>query len=285
MTPLPSRDYSQAAPRGGSASVSSNTPRQAKATTRGRIRQSVCRGPFESLPLDVLCRAAADMGLKGIDLLMPEQWEIPRRYGLVCSMGDTGGPTIAEGTNRPENHPRIEAALRQNIARAAQLGVPNLITLSGNRHGMPDDQGARNSILFLRRVRPILEDHGVTLCLELLNSKITHPDYMCDHVAWGAAVVRAVDSPRVKLLYDIFHMQIMEGDVVRTIQTNIDVIGHFHTGGVPGRHELDNTQEVRWDGVMRGIVATEFSGYVAHEFEPTRDPLTSLREAVELCDV
>jgi hydroxypyruvate isomerase len=165
------------------------------------------------------------------------------------------------------------------------MGVPNVITFSGSRNGMPDDEGADNCIIGLNRVKRIAEDHGVNICLELLNSKINHPDYMCDHTAWGVSVVRGVNSPRVKLLYDIYHMQIMEGDLIRTIQQNIQWIAHFHTGGVPKRHELDGTQEVRWDGVMRGIAATGYEGYVAHEFVPTRDPLTSLREAVELCDV
>jgi len=150
---------------------------------------------------------------------------------------------------------------------------------------MSDEEGARNTIAGLNRVKQIAEDHGVTICIELLNSKVDHHDYMCDHTAWGVQVVQAVDSPRIKLLFDIYHMQIMEGDLVRTIQKNIDWIGHFHTGGVPGRHELDGTQEVQWDGVMRGIAATKFRGYVAHEFVPTRDPLTSLRQAVDLCDV
>jgi hydroxypyruvate isomerase len=150
---------------------------------------------------------------------------------------------------------------------------------------MSDEEGAKNTIIGLNRVKKIGEDNGVTICIELLNSKVDHHDYMCDHSAWGLEVVQAVNSPRVKLLYDIYHMQIMEGDLVRTIQKNIDWIAHFHTGGVPGRHELDGTQEVQWDGVMRGIAATNFKGYVAHEFVPIHDPLTSLRQAVDLCDV
>jgi hydroxypyruvate isomerase len=168
---------------------------------------------------------------------------------------------------------------------AAKAGVANVITFSGSRDGMSDDEGAKNTIIGLNRVKKIAEDHGVTICMELLNSKLDHKDYMCDHTAWGVKVMEAVDSPRVKLLYDIYHMQIMEGDLVRTIQQNIRWIGHFHTGGVPGRHELDDIQEVQWDGVMRGIVAAKFQGYVAHEFVPTRDPRTSLRQAVDLCDV
>jgi len=200
-------------------------------------------------------------------------------------MGYGGGGEIASAMNRPENHTKIEEGFRKYIPLAAKAGVPNVITFSGNRNGMSDEEGARNTIAGLNRVKKIAEDHGVTICIELLNSKVDHHDYMCDHSAWGVQVVQAVNSPRVKLLFDIYHMQIMEGDLVRTIQKNIDWIAHFHTGGVPGRHELDATQEVQWDGVMRGIAATNFRGYVAHEFVPTRDPLASLRQAADLCDV
>jgi hydroxypyruvate isomerase len=168
---------------------------------------------------------------------------------------------------------------------AVKAGVANVITFSGNRAGMSDDEGARNTITGLRRLKPMIEDHGITLCLELLNSRVNHPDYMCDHTAWGVRVMEEVDSPKIKLLYDIYHMQIMEGDLIATIQKNIKWIGHFHTGGVPGRHELNDTQEVNWVGVMQGIAATSYTGYVAHEFQPKADPLTSLRQAVELCDV
>jgi hydroxypyruvate isomerase len=252
---------------------------------KGQIKQSVSRWCYEKIPLDDLCIYAAQIGLKGVDLLKPDEYEIPGRHGLVCSMAYAGGGEIPSALNRVENHARIEEGFRKNIPLAAKAGVPNVITFSGNRASMSDEEGAKNTIAGLNRVKKIAEDHGVTICMELLNSKVNHKDYMCDHTAWGVQVVQAVNSPRVKLLYDIYHMQIMEGDLVRTIQQNIQWLGHFHTGGVPGRHELDGTQEVQWDGVMRGIVAANFQGYVAHEFVPTRDPLTSLREAVDLCDV
>jgi hydroxypyruvate isomerase len=252
---------------------------------KGRIKQSVSRWCYEKIPLDDLCAYAAKIGLKAVDLLGPEEYEVPGRHGLVCSMGYAGGGEIPNALNRVENHARIEEGFRKNIPLAAKAGVPNVITFSGNRAGMSDEEGAKNTILGLNRVKKIAEDHGVTICMELLNSKVNHKDYMCDHTAWGVQVVQAVNSPRVKLLYDIYHMQIMEGDLITTIQQNIQWLAHFHTGGVPGRHELDGTQEVQWDGVMRGIVATNFQGYVAHEFVPSRDPLTSLREAVDLCDV
>src|SRR5579884_932889 len=252
---------------------------------KGRIHQSVCQWCYRGMSVDQLAEYSASIGLRGVDLLKPEEYEIPRRYGLICTMAYAGGGDIGKALNRVENHAAIEEAFRTNIPRAAKAGVPNVITFSGNRAGLSDEEGARNTIAGLNRVKKIAEDNGVTICLELLNSKVDHKDYMCDHTAWGVNVVQAVDSPRVKLLYDIYHMQIMEGDLVRTIQKNIQWIGHFHTGGVPGRHELDGTQEVQWDGVMRGIAATDFKGYVAHEFVPSRDPFASLREAADLCDV
>jgi hydroxypyruvate isomerase len=257
----------------------------AAAQRKGRIRQSASRWCYKDTPLDQLCAYAAKIGLKGIDLLEAEDYEVPRRHGLVCSMAYAGGGELVNALNRVENHARIEEGFRKYIPLAAKAGVPNVITFSGNRNGMPDDEGAKNTIAGLNRVKKIAEDHGVVICMELLNSKVDHKDYMCDHTAWGVRVVEAVNSDHVKLLYDIYHMQIMEGDLVATIQKNIQWIGHFHTGGVPGRHELDGTQEVQWDGVMRGIAATNFKGYVAHEFVPTKDPLTSLREAMDLCDV
>jgi hydroxypyruvate isomerase len=250
-----------------------------------RIRQSACRWCYQKIPLEELCAFGAQIGLAGIDLLQPEEWETPRRHGLICSMGYAGGGEIADALNRPENHTAIEAVFRKNIPLAAKAGVPNVITFSGTRRGMPDQEGARNTVAGLNRVKKIAEDNGVVICLELLNSKVDHPDYMADHSAWGVRVMQEVNSPNVKLLYDIYHMQIMEGDLIATIRDNLAWIGHFHTGGVPGRHELDNTQEVQWDGVMRAIAESGFRGYVAQEFVPARDPLTSLREAVDLCDV
>jgi hydroxypyruvate isomerase len=250
-----------------------------------KLRQSVSRWCYQKIPLETLCTASAQMGLLGIDLLQPEEFAIPARYGLVCSMGYAGGGTINKGLNRLENHAEIEAGLRKNVPIAAKAGVPNVITFSGIRDGLSDEEGARNTVIGLRRMKSIVEDHGITLCMELLNSKVNHPGYMCDHTSWGVKVVEQVDSPRVRLLYDIYHMQIMEGDLTATIQANAKWLAHFHTGGVPGRHELNDTQEVNWAGTMRGILATGYTGFVAHEFVPTGDPLTSLREAVRICAV
>lgn len=252
---------------------------------KGRIRQSVSRWCYSQIPLDQLAEYASKIGLQGIDLLQPEEYELPRHFGLLCTMGYAGGGEINKALNRLENHATIESALRSNIPRAAKAGVPNVITFSGDRGGLSDDEGARNTITGLNRVKKIAEDHGVTICLELLNSKRDHPDYMCDHTTWGVHVVREVNSPNVKLLYDIYHMQIMEGDLITTIRENIQWIGHFHTGGVPGRHELDSAQEIHWNGVMGAIAEKGFKGYVAHEFVPTGDPFVSLRDAVEMCDV
>ncbi|HZT30478.1 MAG TPA: TIM barrel protein [Bryobacteraceae bacterium] len=254
------------------------------APLKGRLKQSVARWCYNKIPLEDLARAAERMGLKGIDLINSEEWPVAQKYGLVPAM-TPGGGTIPDGLNRKENHDKIERELRENITRAAAAGVPNVITFSGNRRGLPDDLGLENCVIGLNRVKKVAEDKGVTICLELLNSKVDHKDYQCDHTAWGVEVIRRVDSPRVRLLYDIYHMQIMEGDIIRTIRENIRYIGHFHTGGVPGRHELDNTQELDYRPIAEAIVDLGYTGYFAHEFVPRRDPLTSLEEAVRLCDV
>ena len=270
---------------GAVASLPQISPADEVPMKSGRIRQSVCRWCYKDIALDDLCAFAARIGLKGVDLLTVDQFDVPRKYGLICTMGQAGGGTIPDALNRTENHAAIEAAFRKNIPLAAKAGVPNVITFAGQRRGMSDEEGARNTVEGLNRVKKIAEDNGVTICMELLNSKVNHPDYMADHTAWGVGVMQEVNSPNVKLLYDIYHMQIMEGDLITTIRDNAEWIAHFHTGGVPGRHELDNTQEVQWDGVMRALAAIGFKGYVAHEFIPTRDPLASLRAAAELCNV
>lgn len=196
-----------------------------------------------------------------------------------------GAGTIPDGWNRKENHDRLVKEMEENIKRAAAAKVPNVITFSGYRRGLADDIGQENCIVGLNRVKKMAEDSGVTVCLELLNSKIDHHDYQCDHSVWGVGVMKAVDSPRVKLLYDIYHMQIMEGDIIRTIREDINYIAHFHTGGVPGRHELDDTQELQWRTITKAIADLNFQGFMAHEFIPVHDPLTSLSEAVKLCSV
>jgi hydroxypyruvate isomerase len=251
----------------------------------GRLKQSVSRWPYAAIPLPEFCRAVAEMGLTAVDLLEEAEWPVARQHGLVCSMGYAGGGSIRDGLNARANHDAIVRNFTQTIPRAAAMKVPSVITFFGNRHGISDEEGIANCVAGLNRVKAIAEDHGVTICVELLNSKVNHPDYQGDRTAFGVKVVSQVGSPRVKLLYDIYHMQIMEGDLVRTIRDQHQHIGHYHTGGVPGRHVLDETQEVNWPAVCRAIVETAFTGYLAHEFVPTRDPLSSLREAVALCDV
>ncbi len=254
------------------------------APLKGRLKQSVSRWCYEKYSLDELCQAAVRIGLKGIDLIDYKEWPTVQKYGLVPSM-TPGAGTIPDGLNRRENHERLDGEFRENIERAAKAGVPNVITFSGNRRGLPDEEGISNCVTGLNRVKKIAEDHGVTICLELLNSKVDHHDYQCDHTAFGVEVMKRVDSPRVKLLYDIYHMQIMEGDVIRTIRENIRYLAHFHTGGVPGRHEIDNTQELNYGAVAKAIVDLGFQGYLAHEFVPAgKDPMKSLEQAAQLCD-
>lgn len=256
-----------------------------RAVRSGRLKQSVSRWCYKAIPSRDFYRAVADMGLPAVDLLEEAEWPIVREYGLVCSMGYGGGGSIPDGLNVKGNHDAIVGGLTASIPRAARLGVPNLITFFGNRRGMSEAEALANCVLCLNRLKQPAEEHGVTICIELLNSKVDHKDYQGDRSSFGLEVVKAVGSPRVKLLYDVYHMQIMEGDVIRTIRTNHEWIAHYHTGGVPGRHELDATQELNWRTVCAAIADTGFQGYLAHEFVPTRDPLTSLREAVELCDV
>ena len=257
-----------------------------KVVKNGRLKQSVCRWPYNKIPLPEFCRAVAEIGLTAIDLLQPADWEAAGQCGLICSMGTIGAGSIANGLNNKANHDTILKAFEQNIPLAVKRGVPNVITFFGNvQPGMSETEAIDNCVAGLNRAKPIAEANGVNICVELLNSKVDHKGYQGDHTSFGLQVVRAVSSPRVKLLYDIYHMQIMEGDVISTIRQNIDYIAHFHTGGVPGRHELDDTQELNWRAVARAIADTGFKGYVAHEFVPTRDPLTSLRDAVTLCDV
>ncbi|MGI8746124.1 MAG: hydroxypyruvate isomerase family protein [Bryobacteraceae bacterium] len=255
-----------------------------RASPAGRLKQSAARWCYRKMSLEDLCRHAAQIGLSGIDLVNHDEWPVLRRNGLVPAM-TPGAGTIREGWNRTEDHDKLEREMRENIDRAAAAQVPNVITLSGNRRGLSDDQGKDNCVAGLNRVKKMAEDKGVTICLELLNSKVDHKDYQCDHTAWGIDVVQRVDSPRVKLLYDIYHMQIMEGDIIRTIRENIQYIAHFHTGGVPGRHELDNTQELNWRAIATAIADLNFQGFFAHEFVPARDPMQSLAEAVKTCTV
>ena len=256
-----------------------------RAVTRGRLKQSVSRWCYQKIALPDLCTAVAAMGVPAIDLLEETDWPVVREHGLICSMGYGGGGSIRDGLNNPANHDSIVNNLTAAMPKAKALGVPNLITFFGNRQGRSDREAITNCITGLNRLKGAAEQHGITICVELLNSKVNHADYHGDRTPFGVEVVGAVNSPRVKLLYDIYHMQIMEGDVIRTIRQHHQHIAHYHTGGVPGRNELDDSQELQWPPICRAVVETGFTGYLAHEFVPRRDPLTSLREAVILCDV
>lgn len=256
----------------------------ASTASAGRLKQSVARWCYAKIPIEDLCRASADLGITGMDLVAPNDWPVLRKYGITPSMVQGAG-TFTEGWNNKALHDKLEEQARTSITRAADAKVPNVITLFGARRGMSDQEGIDNCITGLNRVKKFAEDHGVTLCIELLNSKVDHKDYQGDHTSFGVAVVKAVDSPRVKLLYDAYHMQIMEGDLIRTIRDNIQHIAHFHCAGVPGRHEIDDTQEVNWSAVAKAIADLNFPGYIAQEFTPTRDPLTSLKQAVETLTV
>ena len=261
-------------------------PSTALKGTAGRIKQSASRWCYGKIPLPDLCRSAKQIGLAAIDLLQPEDWPVVRDNGFVCSMGYPAkrNDFIATGFNDRANHAMLLRELEQTIPIAGKQGVPNVIAMFGNRKGKSDAEGLDTCVEGLNKIKALAEEQNVTICVELLNSKVDHADYQGDHTAWGAQVIAAIGSPRVKLLYDIYHMQIMEGDVIRTIRQHIGHIGHFHTGGVPGRHELDDTQELNWGAVARAIADAGFTGYMAHEFVPTRDPLTSLAEAFKTCD-
>jgi hydroxypyruvate isomerase len=250
----------------------------------GRVRQSVCRWCYGDIPLERLAAEAARIGYKSVELIGPEEYRVVREHGLTCAMAPGTGP-IHDCLNRLENHDRCEAELRAGIEFAKAEGLPNVICFSGNRDGMDDEEGLENCAAGLKRVASYAEEMGVTVCLELLNSKVDHKDYMADRTEWGVGVIRKVGSERVKLLYDIYHMQIMEGDVIRTIRDHHEYIAHYHTGGVPGRNEIDETQELYYPAIIRAILETGYEGFVGQEFVPSRDPLTSLAQGFRICDV
>jgi hydroxypyruvate isomerase len=272
-------------PVAGSALAAASTASAQQVQQKGRLKQAVTRGCFgRGMQLADMCRHAAHLGLKGFDLVGPQDFPLLKEHGLVPSMVPSASG-IRDGINRKENHARMDAAMRKTIEQAAAAGAPNVIVLSGERRGLPDEEGVENCAAFLNNIKAFAEDKSVTLCMELLNSKVNHPDYQCDSTRWGVEVCKRVNSPRVKLLYDIYHMQIMEGDVIRTIRENYQWIGHFHTAGVPGRHELDDRQELNYRAIALAIAELGFTGYVAHEYGPTGEPLAALAQAVRICDV
>jgi len=275
----------------GASSVLAGLPQIVKGQTekivkKGRIKQSICRGCLGKLKLsrDEQAAIAAKMGLLGLDLVGRGDWDAVKKHGLVATMVPGAG-SIKKGLNDKSMHPKFLEDFKTNIKAAAEYKWPNVICMAGDREGISDDEGMDNCHVILTEAVKIAEDAGVTICMELLNSKVNHPGYMCDKSAWGFELCRRVGSPRFKLLYDIYHMQIMEGDLIATIKNNIKMIGHFHTAGVPGRHELDENQEIYYPAVMRAIAESGYQGYVAHEYSPTRDPMESLVQAVQTCDV
>ncbi|MGH7577713.1 MAG: hydroxypyruvate isomerase family protein, partial [Longimicrobiales bacterium] len=270
-----------AAPAAGSAAAAGPAGTAA-------LKQSVCKWPFREMSVDELAAAARDVGLVSIELIGPNDWPIVQEYGLTCAVAGAPGRAgnMTRGFNRLEDHEWLLPAYETILQRAADAGVPSVLCFSGNRGGdLSDADGLENCARGLSQLTPLAERVGVTLVIELLNSKIDHPDYQCDSTPWGVALVEKVGSQRLKLLYDIYHMQIMEGDVIRTIRDNHQYIAHYHTAGVPGRHELDESQELFYPAIMRAIKETGYQGYIGQEFIPTGDPIASLAEAVRVCNV
>ena len=279
---------SSAAAGGSAGAPMSSTPAPASARTTSSIKQSVCKWCYSGMTVDELSANAKRIGLVSVELLDPSDFETVAKHGLVCAMANAPGDArtrIPKGFNRVENHGWLIPLYSEAITKVAEAKFPNLICFSGNRAGLGDDEGLENCAKGLRQIMPMAEKAGVTICMELLNSKVNHPDYQCDHTAWGVKLVEKVGSERFKLLYDIYHMQIMEGDVIRTIKDNHRAIGHYHTGGNPGRHEIDESQELYYPAIMRAIQETGFTGYVAQEFVPAKDPMTSLADAYRRCAV
>jgi hydroxypyruvate isomerase len=268
-------------PRGRSQETASPAP---SAPASGSFQHSVCRWCYEKIPVDDLARAAKQIGLSSVELLDPVDWPVVQKHGLTCAMAN-GTTKITDGFNRLENHATMVPSMVERIQACADAGLPNVICFSGNRNGMDDELGLEHCAIGLKQIVGEAEKRKITVCMELLNSKVNHKDYMCDHTVWGVELVKRVGSERFKLLYDIYHMQIMEGDVVRTITDNHEYIAHYHTGGVPGRHEIDSTQELNYAMIAKAIKETGHRGFVAQEFIPVRDPLTSLAEAVRICTV
>ena len=256
-----------------------------KAGLKGNVNHSVCRWCFNDTPLEELCATAKDIGLKAIDLVGPADWPVLKKYGLDSSMCNGAEINLVDGFNDPKFHKQLIENYTKMIPLVAQAGYKNLICFSGNRRGKDDETGLKNCVEGLKQLIPLAEKHNVVLVMELLNSKVDHIDYQCDHTAWGAELAKRLGSENFKLLYDIYHMQIDEGDVIRTIQKFHPYIGHYHTAGVPGRNEIDESQELYYPAIIKAILATGFKGYVAQEFIPKQEnKLLSLRKAVTICD-
>jgi hydroxypyruvate isomerase len=253
---------------------------------KGRINHSVCKWCYNDISLEDLCKSAKDIGLTSIELLGPDDWPTLKKYGLTCAMPQGAGLGIERGFNDPSLHDELVKSYEAVIPKVAEAGYSQIICFSGNRRGLDDKKGIQNCAAGLKRIMPTAEKYNVTMCMELLNSKVNHKDYQADHTAWGAELCEAVGSDKMKLLYDIYHMQIMEGDVIATIRKFHSYISHYHTGGVPGRNEIDETQELYYPAIMQAILETGYTGFVGQEFIPAKqDKLASLKEGVRICDV
>ncbi len=253
---------------------------------KGNVNHSVCRWCYNSIPLEEFFEKSVEIGLKGIDLLNPSEWEVAKKYGLECSMGTDSFANIINGFNDPKNHAELQEKYMGLISKAAEAGVKNVICFSGNRRELDDETGIKNCAIGLEPLIEHAEKLGVVVFMELLNSKVNHKDYQCDRTPWGVELAKKIDSPNFKLLYDIYHMQIMEGDVIATIKEYHPYIGHYHTGGVPGRNEINNSQELNYSAIIKAILETGFKGYIAQEFIPTyEDKMAALKEGVLICDV
>lgn len=253
---------------------------------KNNINHSVCRWTYGFLSLDELCITAKKIGLKAIDLIGPKDWNVLKTHGLDSSMCNGAEIGLVKGWNDPQYHSTLIKNYTEHIELVAAAGYKNLICFSGNRNGMDDETGMNNCLDGLKKILSLAEKKGVVVQMELFNSKVDHKDYMADKSEWGVALCKKIGSPNFKLLYDIYHMQINEGDVIRTIQQNHEWFGHYHTAGVPGRNEIDETQELFYPAIMNAIVATGFKGYVAQEFIPLKkDKIASLADAIKVCDV
>lgn len=255
-------------------------------TMKGNINHSVCRWCFDGLSVDELCVEAKKIGITGIDLVGPKDWSTLKKHGMVSTMCNGAEISLVKGWNDPQYHATLIKNYTEHINLVADAGYKNLICFSGNRNGMDDATGLKNAAEGLKKIMPLAEKRGVTIIMELLNSKVDHKDYMCDKTAWGVELCKMIGSENFKLLYDIYHMQIDEGDVIRTIRNNAAYIGHYHTAGVPGRNEIDESQELYYPAIMKAILETGFKGYVAQEFIPVaKDKLGSLKKAIEICNI
>lgn len=263
-----------------------NASEAPRAALKGRINHAVCRWCYGSIPMEAFCKAAQEIGIKGIDLVGPADWPMLQKYGLHSSMCNGAEINLVDGFNDTQFHDKLVKNYTEMIPLVAKAGYTNLICFSGSRRGKDDETGLRNCAEGLKKILPLAEKHNVVLVMELLNSKVDHKDYQCDKTAWGVELCKRIGSPNFKLLYDIYHMQIDEGDVIRTIKANHPYIAHYHTGGVPGRNEIDTTQELYYPAIMEAILKTGFKGFVAQEFIPTwPDKIAALRKGVEICDV